>query len=705
MLAAVVSISGIFLTQLWYRYDQRKAGGLQDATIKVVARVDSAKNEVAKRPKKRVIWQRVDEDEPLYSGEAVRTSSDAEAKIIFNSGAEVDLDPDSMVVIEDSGDKVNLDFVKGNLFVKGSNQKDGSAALALNTGSTSILLQNADVSLGKSGDKGVDVQVTRGTAEVSNGDKKLTIDKDRSGHIGEQGMDVSQQFFKIKNPQPNERMFLRVDSSEQAHFSWQPVPDEFEVTLQSGSTRANLKPTGIGVPGAKGEMTVKLKPGIVFWKLVATHKTDKSKVFSSPVQKLTLISEVAPKVLSPQKDEQIVLTGKNRSVDFRWTNLSKLSQLRLEVSSDPNFQKPFISQGVDDSGLQTVPNIEEGEYYWRISGYRPGATAGLSSQVAKFRVRTRFELVPPQLKSPEPGAHVSFESISQSGIFLSWSPVPGMTKFKVQVNKVDDKDHVIEGSKTSLEKEVSDASQVRIQQTAPGKYQWKVISADADGKESKPSEIRHFIVEDVPKLAWLDSRQSEDYLYVTPKPSLAIGWQPVTSNQRFSGYRVVVTSEKGNSLEPKTVTKAAFQTEVPEDGLYHVSVEAIDAKGAVLSRSSSRDVVVSMKPLLPAPSFSTRLPATVMAMRNGSATLTWEAVPGARSYLVEVKGEAGKTIRKEKTSSPATVLKDLLPGSYQVSLAAIDEHGRTGVWSADKSLSVPNLSDLKPPAFRKLNIK
>src|SRR4051812_34720002 len=126
ILAAILSLTGIGLSFLWYRFDLARTGNRDNFSKKLLAHLGSAKNEVQKRPAKRVIWQRIDEDEPLFSGEAVRTSPDAEAKITFESGAEVDLDPDSVVVIEETGNKVNLDFVKGNLFVKGGDPKNSN---------------------------------------------------------------------------------------------------------------------------------------------------------------------------------------------------------------------------------------------------------------------------------------------------------------------------------------------------------------------------------------------------------------------------------------------------------------------------------------------------------------------------------------------------------------------------------------------------
>src|SRR5205807_2100069 len=90
ILAAMLSLLGISSSYAWYVYTEKSSIG---ATSKVIARLDYERNEVQRRPVKHVIWERVEEGEELHTGEAIRTAPDSEAKIMFNSGAEVDLDP------------------------------------------------------------------------------------------------------------------------------------------------------------------------------------------------------------------------------------------------------------------------------------------------------------------------------------------------------------------------------------------------------------------------------------------------------------------------------------------------------------------------------------------------------------------------------------------------------------------------------------
>ena len=575
--AALLSLVGIASSYGWYvSTDTTRVS----TTSKVIAHLDYQKNEVQRRVAKHVIWERVEEGEDLHTGEAVRTAPDAEAKILFLSGAEVDLDPESVVVIEDSGDKVNLDFVKGNLVVKGGN---ASEDLSLKSGNTSIALNKADVSLGKSATKGVDVQVLKGSAQLSNGGKTLTLDQTNKGTFSDDGMDVTKKFFKDLQPAVSDKLYIKLGDA--AHFKWAPVAQDYDVHLEVGSTRDNLKQAGQPVPGTKGELTMNLSPGNQFWKLVAVSKKDPKDLRASAI-----VLNAPPKLLSPRKDEQVALNSENQKVDLRWANPSKLSILQIEVSQDPNFTKPLITQSVEDTGLFNVSLKTSGDYFWRLTGWRAGSNEGLRSEVVKFSVRTHFELLPPDLKGPAAEARLPFESVNSGASYLSWQPTAGVNQYHVYLE--DEKSRA-----PIFDKEMVDLTQVKIPPLKPGRYFWTVTSLNGEGKQSPRGTGRFFSVEDVPALPWADHLQQENYFYVTEKPTLKPVWsKPAKGDYKL--FHIIVKSDDGTpDLVQKTDGKDSTVS-VPHDGLYHVVVEALDAGGMPLARTAPRDFFVEPKPLL-----------------------------------------------------------------------------------------------------------
>ncbi|MCC6277939.1 MAG: FecR domain-containing protein [Oligoflexia bacterium] len=695
LLAAALSIAGILLSFLWYKYDLAKSSRGDDNNRRLLAHLDSSKNEVQKRSVKRVIWQSIGDEEPLFAGEAVRTGPDAEAKIVFKSGAEVDLEPDSVVVIDDSDGKVALDFVKGNLFVKGGG---GEGGLALKSGNTSINLSNADVSLGRGSGQDINLQVMRGTAQVSAGDKTLTLDQNNAGRIGAGGVDVQAAFFKISSPQATDRVYIRGDQKEAIGFNFRPVADDFDIRLEVGSKREVLKPMGTVVKGSVGQIKAILGQGTQYWRLVATNRKDPKQIVFSPTNKLVVVADTPPKIITPVKDSRTALNAETKALDVRWANPSKLIKLQLELAKDSNFKNLVATEFVDDTGVYSLQPKGEGEYFLRISGLRPGTAIRINGEVVKFNLSTSLALDAPQLKVPANEARISFEKVMNGGAFLVWETVPGVTKYRLKVDAVQN-----DKPQNVFEKEV-DVTQIRIPNWKAGTYKWFVESIDSKGKHSQPSAVRTFAIEDLPRLVWADGKLEENHQYATLKPSVTVQWK---ANQAVKAAKFVVAVQaEGEDSKKEQASNGLMATvEVPTDGKYLVRAIALDANGKPVAQTDFRKINVIQRPLLPAPNFQERMPASLVATKKGAVGIGWTTVKGAKQTAVILKAPDGKVMKTDKFDGSQGTLTGLLPGQYQVSLASVDESGRMGPAGQARELRVPDTSDVRAPGFKKLKIK
>ncbi len=695
--AAALSLSGIAATFGWYNYDLARSQRSDNSQKTLLGQIASAKNEVQKRQKGRVIWKRVEEQEQLFAGEAVRTSSDSEAKIKFNSGAEVDLDPDSVVTIANEGDKPNLDFVQGNIFVKGGAEAD---SLALKSGETKIDIKNANVSLGSSGGKTA-VQVLSGTALVTNGDKKITLDQTHSGDIGSNGVNISQKLLNVLKPLANDRIYIRFDKKESSVFAWAPISADYDVRIEMGQKRELLKPVGDLVAGSKGSVNMALKPGTQYWRFVATNKKNPQEISYSSINKLVVIANVPPHLLAPSADSLVTLSSDTKNLEFRWANPARLINLHLDVAKDPGFQTSIFSEEIEDTGQKAITPEDDGDYYWRIIGFQPETNVKIESMAQKFTFKTKYELVPPELKLPATETTLSFDKVATGAVFLVWNPQPGATGYSVHIEEENKKGGF------AIDKEVSDTIAKIPQDAKPGQYKWYVVSMDTEGRKSTPSKSRIFKIQDVPKIEWSDNRMQENYFYITSNPSFKVSFKPPAKTGGVGPhhfkvfYRVEGTEKPESMLVPGPVDQIL---KVSSNGLYHVFIEEFDSKENLMSKSDVRDVVVEPKPLLPAPQFAARMPAAVQASKNGTAPLAWNPVAGARAYLVQLKDESGKVRKEEKFTSDSVVMKNLLPGQYKLTVSSVDEHGRSGPSSEERALKVPEVSDLKPPQFKKFKI-
>ncbi|MBK9295189.1 MAG: FecR domain-containing protein [Oligoflexia bacterium] len=686
------SLSGILLSILWYKFDLSRSKIDSSENKKIVAVLGETKNEVQKKQVSRVIWQRVDEEEPLHAGEAVRTASDSEAKIVFNSGAQIQMDPDSVVVIEESGNKLSLDFIKGNLFFKGGGKE---SQLALKSGNTSIDLQNSEAALNKSQDgKALDVQVLSGTAQLSQNGKSVTLDRDKAGVIDDRGLSVAEKFIKIKSPQAFSKIYIQIAKKEPVLFEWEKLPPNFDIYLEIGSKRENLSRMYPKVSANLGMMAMQLKLGNYFWRLVAIDNKDPSKTYFTSVNKISILAEVPPKLIQPVDESIATLSAQTQTLLLRWANPSKLEKLHIEISKDPKFSKNIYSEIVADTGIHEAPLTEEGIYYWRIAGFRSGTSKEVVSQAHKFVLKTKLELVPPKLKEPSSNFRAQVESIRAGLVFLKWDPVLGFNEFHVRI---------FQGEKIAHEQKVNDVKQVRFNIEKPGQYKWAVYTIDAQGKASNISEQRIIIVDELPQLLWLDSKQQDQYFYLTEKPQLRVLLKPI---DKIKNYKITYAKD-GDAKSEKTLTVANPDKifDVPTDGLYKVFVEALNDKSQVVAKSFTKDIVVQALPLLPPPEFSETTANVIQASKRGTANISFSTVGGAKSYFINFKSAAGKILKQEKVTSTSPTLSKLLPGSYKISVSSVDVHGRPGPSGEEKTLNVPAVSDSKAPKLKRLRVK
>jgi hypothetical protein len=308
------------------------------------------------------------------------------------------------------------------------------------------------------------------------------------------------------------------------------------------------------------------------------------------------------------------------------------------------------------------------------------------------------ELKPPELSDPVTNFHFPFSPNSVTTVKLSWQPVKEAKGYRVYVES--DSANVI------LDEEVQKQTSIAVPDLGPGTYKWSVYSIGEEST-SNSSPTFTFTVDDVPHLEWSDNKVSENFSYVTEQPTLNSKWRLRGGGASATGtyFKISAREDQGGPTLITTTRGFSADQNLSHDGLYHIQVEYLSDDGHSLSLSPVRDVVVSRKPLLPAPQFDSRLPASLTAARNGSVGLYWKDVAGAQGYAIQVRDTQGKTVKTVGSKNSSSTLRGLLPGDYKISVASVDSFERTGPFGEEKTVHVPDISDLRGPAFKRFEVK
>jgi hypothetical protein len=446
IVAALISLTGVFATYTWSRV--RHLNVLLTGS-EPIARITSSSHEVQKRPAQRLIWQSVIQSQELYSGEAVRTASNADARVEFiNEGTVVDLEPDTVIEIEKKDGGVNLDFLKGNLFIRSA--ASGSKVI-LKSGEEKIALENTDVAVSKSNlNSKLDLDVVKGAVKVLAGGVDSKLAETRAG-------------LKILSPKQGDVINLINQTLE---IKWEPLAAGYIVKLEQGDSRANLKvieeiseaTSGAPVLGQSGKLNFPIggfESGRRYIRLIAKNQKTSSELKSSIVR-LELRKPVAPILLRPAPGAQVSFgsysagdshavgnsqavgdsrashassaSGDSQGVEFSWANPGHLEQMTIEIARTRDLKDRLALKTVanlltynwiiEPSRVgQTIQAKSGDEIFWRVSGRILGTSQLISSPIQSFKLSAL------KVGAAAP-SHTTVQPSGQSSVQPKVSPSP-----------------------------------------------------------------------------------------------------------------------------------------------------------------------------------------------------------------------------------------------------------------------------------------
>ncbi len=745
--ALILSGSCFFLTVYWYHSDSGQRGGLEDR--EPIARLEGAVNEVQRRPLARMIWERVSLNDELYGGEAIRTSAHSEARIFFaRSGTLIELEPESMIVLEESESGIALNFLSGNLLVRNQGPADSAAAatgtpapqVTLRSAGQDINLQRAEVSLSADRDGEVSLEVISGEAEVLREGQSQRVAQDQRAILAkDQDIQVEEVQLRTLAPRSGTPILIDPDQREPVTFRWEPLPTGYQVYVRVGPRRGELtRVERFSARGEEGQLRIPARVGRYFWQLEA-RPTDQGSEASqasttsaqtpllSATQTLEVIPKLPPVPLEPLDKAQVQVRSQPSRVRLSWTPRARMDQLVLEVATDSQLENKVHSLYLENHQSHAEVELStEGTYYWRLTGFIPVGEeiVPASSPLRQFELSLSAQLASPQLRSPESQQSFSQSEVQRSGLFFSWLPVPGASSYQIRIQRLESSTADSEDSESleefsTLVSEQVTSTSFRSSGLDAGVYRWAVVARDNEGSSSQPSEVRNLVVEGLKPIRWAHAEPVVESLYWSREPQLNVRWEKDPELEAVQ-WRVRmapagtdlrgVLARPGQSL-PESMVEARtqdpfVQATVPADGRYQVVVEALDAGSQqVVARSPIKMVDVRAQPFLPAPRFPASMPQELRADTRGNIDLNWSPVPGATGYHLELLDAEGKKVLERSPQGQSTQLRQLRPGEYEVRILSLDQNQRPSQEADTRRLVVPKQSDIQAPRLRRIEVQ
>ena len=589
--AATISSSVFVGTWMWYQSTDNSIAS--NNTEKPLAYVGKVMNDIQRRPSSRLLWQIVNTGEPLYNGEAIRTSEQGEVRIQFaDSDRYLDLEPESLIVIKKSEGEIALDLMEGSLFVnakEGGNADPSAPGLVLNSANGKVDLSQASASLTKGKGNAVDVQVLEGKASIKTEDGKS---KDLT----------SNSVIKILSPSLQKPLAMDSESLQPIPFKWVGFPDTASVALWVGPTRKDLKLIQTAQP-KETQISASLPFGRHFWKLVATDPTGKV-IQESSVYKTELLARYAPTVVFPTADAQVPAEKSPFDMTFKWQKGDDTRQMTLEVWSDAGLQKRIATKSFKDEDTFTLPALKSGTYYWRMSSYYVDSLKPVLGKIQKFTV-TEPEQVQVAIEAPKAApivpVNVSF-NMPESSFTQQYIDTP-----QVGLSWKADKSEDVASWRVKLYSAEEDASQAKpfeVKETQfkttvskPGRYIASIEAVNKDGQVLGTTPPQTLDISPLPLLKAPQFLPAEGQLQASMDGKHKLEWSQVDGAKEYW----LVISKNGKELKRSKYATNSTSLKNLLPGEYDVEISAVDSHGRESETANPRKLLVPDKSNLKAP--------------------------------------------------------------------------------------------------------
>lgn len=581
LLAVTLSASCYGLTHLIYVLTAPENSAANSA--EPIAYTVKVSEEVQRRPVARMIWHLLNSGEPVYPGEAIRTSHNGDVRIQFVGTERIlDLEADTMIVLTKKENEIALDLLDGNVFVA---QNETSATpesvktkLTLKSKKGSIDISRATANLSNSNGN-VELQVLKGEALLeSDGNKKSIKSGDATSKI------------QILEPAGDRPLFSTGLQSKSVRFKWQGATEGSSVELWLGNQRKNLIVQSKVTSSSTSEFRLDLKPGKYFWQLRSPTSGE------SQVQRFEILSLAPPQPLTPLSAHSLVLEKDPGSVEFSWSNPTGVQSTTLEISKDANFTQVIHTEPVPSSKSFAIKELGAGKFFWRVSGYYPEHQQMASSPIWNFESQIGAPRVTEVLWDEKTTSEKFF--VEKPKLDFGWKEAETGRARSWLIRLASDEQELNNPASTSLIKIETQNQNINSLLPVAGRWVASIEGRDATGKAVSKSVVKEFQLRPLPLLKAPEFTMPEGDFKATPQGNLDLSWGSV---EGATEYWLILKNPEGKEIQNKKFLKNSTALNNLMPGAYTLEIFAKDSHGRKSEPAPVRKILVPETSGLSAP--------------------------------------------------------------------------------------------------------
>lgn len=402
------------------------------------------------------MWEDLESDEEIYLYDSVMTNNESDVKITMQNGLKIQVEPNSMVEIDMTGNTANIALKGGVLHTEG---KSGASAVVTTADGTRMNLKDANTRIVSTEDTS-ELAVSEGSARVEKSGQKNDVQAGEALVRDAHG-NIIKKKFAIKLVKPDDGIVV-TRPDEPVSFQWvaPAVTDQCAVLVKD--TTGNARKFS-----AKGNSLHKtLPPGNYVWQVSCETAAQKNEVPAREGESLAATLRVRPaaalRIVYPHRGENI---PRNHAEDlvFRWDlpGSDDTVASTFSLSRKPDFADTVV---VEDSatGIAKPPALPPGKYYWKVV---PKGRSDFKPVSSQFTISNRNEFLP--YADPRCDKRIFIEpDATAAEAHLIWKYLGPERAFRITIAKDSKFERTIRRHNT--------ANTAWAAVLPPGKYYWKI---------------------------------------------------------------------------------------------------------------------------------------------------------------------------------------------------------------------------------------
>jgi len=634
LLFEILLIPALFLI-LFFDFRRRLDAGTREQ----IGVISFKEKTVQRKYADRVVWEGMETSFPLYNRDSIRTGDLSDAEITLSDGTKLEIDENSLIVLNITKEEKEIDFAYGTLSANSSSNNSGDA-IKIKSGETVVALDKSDISLKQNEDKSLILDVKSGVANLFQNGKENQINNGEKAVLSDQETKITKNPFKVISPSSNLKL-ASTNLKNDVEFSFEGLDKADKNFLEIYKDR---KFTSIftkrNITGNK--LSESLPEGNYYWRTISNGTVGSSGKISS-------LQIKSAQLISPNNNRKYFATKDQTMVSFSWVSQNDFNQSIVEVSSDSDFSKIISERGT--LGKSISMELPQGNFYWRVKSIINSNSDPIYSSIQKFEITNEEPSKSPNLLYPKSNDSIPESVVSINGLKFIWTDVKGYKDYNLEIaNNANFKDSKIINSIQSTSYQFKD-------KVTSGNYFWRVTGVTPSGKSGDPSKSNSFSIKALEGNIFSLQSVSSISKVKMQKEGLQLKWKKLPIQ---GSYKIAIGKDSEVKNIVKTISSNVNQVVVNDLDLgsyfWKVSLVDDDENSLYVSESKSFSIFDTSGPIYPTKD-------QIINMSNKeSIVFSWSAQSNIKNYTIQIyqlKGSKKVLIIQKSTSNNSFLMDEL----------------------------------------------